>query len=179
MVNFVTNFILGLLPEIIYFTLFLIYTKKYKYNKFKLFVLLLIGYTLFEIIFPDNIYFQICFTLYVPLVLKLLYKDKFHISDIFIFVYASIILIIITCITAPISIISDNYWIGYIFDRIIMFGFLYLFRKKLNKVYKWIISQWNRNYEHPNKIKAITIRQICVISLNIMIFVLYLFIQLL
>lgn len=178
MCNFIVNLFLGLIPEVIYFTLFLICTKGYKSNKIKLFVLLLIGYIILKLIFPINIYFQVSFTLYVPLILKILYKDKFHISDLFVFVYASIILILITCLTAPISFITKNYWIGYIFNRIFMFTFLYLFRNKLNKVYKWIISQWNRNYEKPNKIKAITIRQTCVISLNVMIFTLYLFIQL-
>lgn len=178
MCNFIVNLFLGLIPEAIYFTLFLIYTKGYKSNKIKLFVLLLIGYTILKLFFPINIYFQVSFTLCVPLILKILYKDKFHISDLFVFVYASIILILITCLTAPISFITKNYWIGYIFNRIFMFTFLYLFRNKMNKVYKWIISQWNRNYENPNKIKAITIRQTCVISLNVMIFTLYLFIQL-
>ena len=178
MVNFIINFILGLLPEVIYFTLFLILTKKYKTNRIILFILLLIGYTILKITFPVNIYFQICFIFYVPIVLKLLYKNKFHISDIFVFVYASIFLILITCLTAPISFITKNYWIGYIFNRIFMFAFLYIFRNKFNKAYRWVISQWNRNYEKPNKIKAITIRQVCVISLNVMIFALYLFIQL-
>ena len=170
--NFIVNFFLGLLPEVIYFTLFLIYTKGYTYNKIKLFILLLIGYTLFKFMLPVNIYFQIAFTLYVPLILKILYKDKFHISDIFIFVYSSIILILCTLVVLPIHYFGRNYWLTYTLSRILMFGFLFIFKNKLNKVYKWIISQWNRNYENPNKIKAITIRQVCVISLNLMIFIL-------
>lgn len=172
MVNFATNFVLGLLPEVIYFTLFLIYTKDYKYNKLKLFVLLLIGYTLLKFLLPINIYFQLSFTLYVPIILKILYKDKFHISDMFVFVYASIILILCTLVILPIHSVFNNYVLAYIFNRILMFAFIFVFKNKLNKAYRWIISQWNRNYENPNKIKAITIRQICVISLNIMIFIL-------
>lgn len=178
MYSLIPNIIFALIPEALYFTLFLIFTKKYKTNKIKLFILLLIGYITLKIIFPLNIYFQICFILYVPLILKLLYKDRFHISDIFIFVYSSIILVLISFITVPIYYITNNYILAFIINRILMFTFLFFIKNKLNKIYKWIISQWNRNYEKPNKIKAITIRQISVISLNIMIFVLYLFIQL-
>ena len=176
MLNFIVNFFLGLLPEVIYFTLFLIYTKGYTYNKIKLFILLLIGYTLFKIMLPTNIYFQIVFTLYVPLILKFLYKDKFHISDIFVFVYASMILILITSICLPILFIFNNYWLSYTISRILLFMFIFIFKNKLNKIYRWIISQWNRNYENPNRIKAITIRQFCVISLNVMFYILNLWI---
>lgn len=177
MVDFATNFLIGLLPEAIYFTLFLILTKKYKNKRIILFILMLFSYTLLKLIFPINIYFQISFTICVPIILKILYKDKFHISDIFIFVYASIILILCTLIVLPIHYYFNNYWLTYVLNRILMFLFLFIFRNKLNKAYKWIISQWNRNYSKPNKIKAITIRQVCVISLNIMIFILYFGIQ--
>lgn len=178
MYSLIPTVIFALIPEVIYFTLFLIFTKNYKNNKIKLFVLLLIGYLILKIIFPLNIYFQICFTLYVPLILRLLYKDRFHISDIFIFVYASIMLILISFVTAPIYYITNNYIFAFIINRILMFLILFLLKNKLNKFYKWIIPQWNRNYEKPNKIKAITVRQVCVISLNVMIFILHLFIQL-
>lgn len=178
MVNFVTNFIFALFPEVVYFTLFLIYTKGYKYNKIKLFIFLLLGYSVLKMFLPKNIYFQIIFTLYVPIVLKFIYKDKFHISDMFIFVYSSIILILCTCITIPIYLIFGKYMLAFILNRILMFVVLFLLKNKLNKAYVWIISQWNRNYEHPNKVKAITIRQVSVISMNIMIYALYLFIQL-
>ena len=172
MYSLIPTIIFALIPEVIYFSLFLIFTKNLKNNRIVLFILLLIGYILLKIIFPLNIYFQICFTLYVPLVLRLLYKRKFHISDIFIFAYSSIFLILIGCISALIHCITNNYILAFIVNRILMFLILFLLKDKLNKTYKWAISQWNRNYERPNKIKAITIRQICVISLNIMIFIL-------
>lgn len=172
MVNTITNILFGLLPEVLYFTLFIIFTKGYKTNRIKLFVLLAIGYIVFKLIFSLNVLFQLSFTFYVPIILKILYKDKFHISDIFVFVYASIVLILLTFLILPIDSIFHNYMLAFVLNRILMFIFLFIFRNKLNKVYKWIISQWNRNYEKPNKIKAITIRQVCVISLNVMIFVL-------
>lgn len=43
MVSNIQNILFALLPEAIYFTLFLIYTKGYKTKKFLLFALLFIG----------------------------------------------------------------------------------------------------------------------------------------
>lgn len=171
------NIVLALLPEAIYFTLFLIYTKDYKDKKFLLFSVLFIGYVILKKIFPFNIYCQIAFILYIPLVLKVLYNQKFHISDIFIIVYASMLIIIETLIILPVYSMFNNYYLAFALTRILMFVVLFILKNKLNKIYKWIISQWNRNYEHPNKVKAITIRQTCVISLNVIVFILYLGIQ--
>ena len=73
MYNIIDNIIFALIPEVIYFTLFLIFIKNYKTNRIALFVLLLLGYIILKLIFPLNIYFQLCFTLYVPFILKILY----------------------------------------------------------------------------------------------------------
>lgn len=175
--NIISTIIFALIPEIIYFTLFLIFTKQYNKNKLLLFLMLLIGYISFKIIFPINIYFQLCFTLYVPLVLKFLYKEKFHISDIFVFSYSSIILIAISCFSLPIYFCFNNYILAFVLNRFFMFIFLFLFKNKLHKIYLFFIKQWNRNYMKPNKIKAITIRQICVVSLNVMIYILNIWIS--
>lgn len=177
MVSFIQNVMLALLPEVIYFTLFLIFTKQYKNRRILLFFLLLIGYVTLKKIFPFNIYCQIGFIIYVPIILRILYKAKFHLSDMFIIVYASWILILETLLLLPVYLVFNNYIAIFILTRILMIVTVLLLRNKLNKAYKWIISQWNRNYEKPNKVKAITIRQVCVISLNVMIFMLYLGIQ--
>lgn len=170
------NIILGLIPEAIFFSLFIIFTKNYK-NKTKNIVftlLMIIGYIILKQILPRNVYCQIIYLAYVPLLMFLLYKNKFHISDVFVMSWASIFLTILTLIFLPIIQIlgQDSYFILWIINRIFIFIPLILFRNKFNKVYKYFISQWNRNREKPNKIKALTIRNICVISLNISIFIL-------
>lgn len=177
MVSNIQNILFALLPEAIYFTLFLIYTKGYKTKKFLLFTLLFIGYVVLKLAFPLNIHCQVGFLIYTPVILKLLYKDKFHISDAFVLVYASWLIILETLLILPIHIFFNDYLLAFIFSKALMFLVLFLLKNKLNKIYRWIIPQWNRNYEKPNKIKAITIRQVCVISFNVMIFVLYLGIQ--
>lgn len=177
MYSVVPTVIFALIPEVVYFSFFLIFTKRYNKSRILLFILLLIGYIILKLIFPINIYFQIIFTLYVPIILKILYKEKFHISDIFVFSYSSIILIIISCFCLPIYFCFNNYLLAFILNRFFMFIFLVLFKNKLNIIYLFFIKQWNRNYKKPNKIKAITIRQICVVSFNIMIYVLNIWIS--
>ena len=170
------NIILGLIPEAIFFSLFIIFTKNYK-NKTKNIVftlLMIIGYIILKQILPRNVYCQIIYLAYVPLLMFLLYRNKFHISDVFVMSWANIIYIGLTSICILlINIFSNIYWILYVINRISMILFLIFTRKKLNKIYKYIIPQWNRNREKPNRIKALTIRNICVITLNISVFIIH------
>lgn len=171
------NIILGLIPESIFFSLFIIFTKNYK-NKTKNIVftlLMIIGYIILKRILPRNVYCQIIYIIYVPILMKIMYKEKSHISDIFIFMLSADIMIVFS-ITIGIACVFNSltlYWICYAINRILMFGFLIIARNKLNKFYKNIISQWNRNREKPNKIKALTIRNVSVLLLNFGIFLAY------
>ena len=170
------NIILGLIPESIFFSLFIIFTKNYK-NKAKniVFTLLMItGYIILKQILPRNVYCQIIYLAYVPLLMFLLYRNKFHISDVFVMSWANIVYIGLTSICLLlINIFCNIYWVLYAINRLSMVLFLVFTYNKLNKFYKYIIPQWNRNRQKPNKIKALTIRNICVIGLNISIFIIY------
>lgn len=170
------NILLGLVPEAIFFSLFIIFTKNYKHKvKNVVFTLLMIaGYIVLKQLLPRNVYCQIIYLAYVPLLMFLLYRDKFHISDVFVMSWASIIMTLLQVIFIPLLYLfgNESYMIMWIINRILNFVLLFAFKSKLNKVYAYFISQWNRNREHPNKIKALTIRNVCVISLNISIFVL-------
>lgn len=170
------NIILGIIPEAIFFSLFIIFTKKYnhKIKNLVFTILMILGYIILKQLLPKNVYCQIIYILYVPLLMFLLYKNKFHISDIFVMSWASILMTLLQVIFLPLIYLfgNDSYMVMWILNRIITFALLILFRNKFNKIYKYFISQWNRNREKPNKIKALTIRNICVISLNISIFIL-------
>ena len=63
---------LGMLPEIIYFTLFLIYTKDLKQNKMKLFILISIAYLLCVTISLYKLIYHVSFIFLIYLILKLL-----------------------------------------------------------------------------------------------------------
>ena len=168
------NILLGLIPEAIYFSLFIIFTKDYKKNRVLFTILLALGYIVLKQIFPANVYCQVCYILYVPFIMWLTNREKFHASDMFVMSWASITLLVFSLIFMPIILIfgMKTYFIMFALNRIIMFVFLALFKNKLNKIYKWVIPQWNRNREKPNPIKALTIRNLCVLGLNFSIFIL-------
>lgn len=167
------NILLGLIPEAIYFSLFIIFTKDYKKNRILFTILLTLGYIALKQIFPANVYCQVCYILYVPFIMWLTNREKFHMSDIFVFSYSFIILGLLTILSCP-FIYLFNYIVGFCINRVLMAVFLILFKKRLHRVYKWLIPQWNRNRAKPNPIKALTVRNLCVIPLNISIFLLYL-----
>lgn len=171
-----TNILLGLIPEAIYFSIFIILTKNYK-NKRKnlIFTLLLtLGYIMFKQILPRNVYCQIAYLLYVPFIMRVMYKEKWHISDMFVMSWATIILGILSILAMiPTFVFGIKlYWYCYAINRLLLVLFLIFCGKKLNGIYRYFISQWNRNYEKPNKIKALTVRNVCVITLNVTIYLL-------
>lgn len=170
------NVLLGLIPESLFFSVFIILTKGYK-NKVKniLFIILMaLGYVTLKCIFPACVYCQILYILYAPFLMWLLYKKQFHISDIFVMGWANIVYITLTAILILIfKLLPKSYWLLYAINRISMILFLAFTYNKLNKAYKYIIPQWNRNREKPNPIKALTIRNVCLIGLNFSVFIIY------
>ena len=54
-----------------------------------------------------------------------------------------------------------------ILNRVIIFLFLHYFKDSIRIKYKEFYSLWNR-HNNPNKIKSLTLRNISIISFNIM-----------
>ena len=93
--------------------------------------------------------------------MRILYKS--HISDLFVF----LIFFAWIAITSYLGFaISNSMVIGYIVQRILMFG-IFAFKGKFNKWYKTYRELWNRR--NDNRIKSITLRNISLIFLNIFI----------
>lgn len=115
-----------------------------------------------------NIWIQIIYTFMSFVNLKVLYRDKAQITDIFLFAAASIILILIS-FTCGIILFSkpDLYYIMLIINRALIFGFLFIFKNKISVIYNRIIKYWNRNKEHT-KIRSLTLRNISIIIFNLM-----------
>ena len=100
--------------------------------------------------------------------LKVLYREKAQITDIFLFVYASIVLILISIFSYFIVYFTvNNYTVALILNRILMFSYLIFNRDKLSCRYKKFYSTWNRHND-PNKIKSLTLRNVSVIITNLM-----------
>ena len=154
--------------EAIYFSLFLIIGKNIKNKK-----LLFIGIMVFEYIMLTkfiefNVLFQLIYTFMSFINLKVLYREKAQITDVFLFMVASLLLIAISAISYGVVYITiQEYFIALILNRILLFGLLFLLRNIIRDKYKVFCSLWNR-HNIPNQIKSLTLRNISIIIFNLM-----------
>ena len=88
MASIIYNILLGALPESIYFSLFMIFAKNIKTKRVIFCVLMFIEYALLMNLIQYNIWFQISYTFVAFVTLKVLYKEKALITDIFVFCLA-------------------------------------------------------------------------------------------
>lgn len=167
----ILSILLGLIPETLFFTLFLIYTKNLKEKKLKLFILINIAYIMCVMISQYKILYYVALIFLIYLALKMLYKDKAQISDIFIINLADLYI----CITSFICFLFvkedfSNYYLLAVIQKILLFV-PFIFRTKFYDLYKKYYSLWNRNYEKKQPVKSITIRNFSLILLNLSIFI--------
>lgn len=170
MASTLINFAFGILPEAIYFTLFLIFTKELKEKRILFLFLMLIEYLFLSCIIKYNILLQLIYTFMTFVILKVLYREKAIITDIFVFALSSIILIAISAISyMAVFYTIGNYIVAYIIQRIMLFVTLFALKNKLNGWYRKFNSLWNRR---PNaKIRSLTIRNITIIIFNLMFYI--------
>lgn len=169
--NEIFIFISAKLLEPIYFALFLIIGKDLKSKRILLTCIMILEYILLKQFIHFDVWFQFIYTFMSFVNLKVLYKDKAQITDIFLFAVASIILIILSILVYASHIfIYNNYDLARVLNRVLLFTFLYFSKNKIRKWYKEFYSLWNRHH-NSNKIKSLTVRNISVISFNVMFWV--------
>lgn len=167
--------LLGQIPEAIYFALFLILTKKIKEKRILLITLITLEYLLTMNAMPYSVYGRIGYFVISYITLKVLYKEKAQITDVFTLAIASIILIILSAI--PSFLFLNNmgnmtiYIIYIILTRILLFGFLFIFRNKLCNIQLLYKKFWNRNDKAKLKMKSATFRSLSLVIFNIMFYV--------
>lgn len=164
------SILLGLIPEVLYFTLFITYTKNIKAKRIKLFLLISIAYCLCILIQRWQILFYLLWIVFTYLALRLLYKNKVQIIDIFIIslAYLWLVLISLICLLFLKEDFS-NYVLLSIIARIFLF-LPFIFKNKFNILYKKYCKLWNRNDKEKRPIKSITLRNVSIILLNGFIF---------
>lgn len=156
------------LLEPIYFSLFLIIGKDLKKKRFLLTLIMIFEYVMLKEFIKFDVLFQVIYTFMSFINLKVLYKEKAQVTDIFLFAGASIILILLSMFTYLTALYTyKNYMISLIFNRILIFAFIFIFRKQIRELYKEFYSLWNR-HSKPNKIKSLTLRNISIIVFNVM-----------
>lgn len=169
--------LIGQIPEAIYFSLFILFTKKLKEKRILFVVLMIIEYLLLKHFIAFNLWFQILYTIAMFLILKMLYKEKAQITDIFTFMIASIIMIVVTVIMYfGLGYLVKDYVALAIASRFILFGLVIGLRNTLPKIQSMYKLMWNRNDEKKKPIKSATFRCINVIAFNAMFYILNIFI---
>ena len=161
--------LLGQIPEAIFFALFMIYAKNLK-EKRVLFILLMIAeYILLTRFIQFNIWLQISYIFITYLILKLLYKGKAQIIDIFTFAIASLI-IVICSLFSYLLILSTikNFLIANLIQKILLFVFIFLFKNKLYKIQNIYKKFWNRNDKIKKNMKSTTFRALNLFLFNIL-----------
>lgn len=159
------------LLEPIYFSLFLIMGKDLKNKRVLLTCIMIFEYIMLKQFIHFNVAFQFIYTFMSFVNLKVLYREKAQVTDIFLFAIASIILIIISAFTSLTAWYTyKNFFISLVINRILLFTFLYFSRNKIRELYKKFYSHWNR-HNNPNVIKSLTLRNISIITFNLMFWV--------
>lgn len=169
--------LIGQIPEAVYFSLFMIYTKQLKEKRILFISLMIIEYLLLKYFLTFNIWFQILYIVLMFIDLKLLYKNKTQITDVFTFAIASILIMIVSAFVYFILgfLIKDFAILGLI-SRVLLYVILFIFKNKLCNIQKLYKKMWNRNDNVKKIIKSATFRCINIIAFNTMFYAIYLYI---
>ena len=156
---------LGQMPEAIYCTLFMIACKNIKDHKFLFVLLMVMDYLLLTRVLIFNSWFQLLYVIITYIILKVLYKDKTKVFDIFYMVlcYVTIIAVSIPCY----YIFGSNMILANLVNKTILFGSLFLFNNKLHQLDNIYYKHWNRNDKIKKTVKTITFRSANLIVLNV------------
>lgn len=160
--------------EAIYFAMFLIVGKNIKKKKLLFIGIMVFEYLMLKHFIRYSVYFQLAYTFIAYVTLKVLYREKAQITDIFLFGFASLFLIATSFISyIPFYIFTNGNvqikeYLAIIFiNRTLIFSFLVYGNKLIKNTYKKFCSLWNR-HAIPNQIKSLTLRNITIVSFNLM-----------
>ena len=162
----ILEIILGQIPEAVYFAVFMILVKGLKTRRFTFIISMIIEYLLVLNVLPYSIWSYVLYFALSFLLLKILYKDKSNVTDIFTMGIASVIIIIVSIFSYFIvSLFSTNVIIGNLCQKAILFFITLVYKSylpKINNIYKKL---WNRG-KHSYKIKSTTFRVLNLIVFN-------------
>lgn len=167
---FLISVFLGLIPEVLFYTFFLIHAKNIKRHKILLFILIAVADCIYMVLSDYKVINYLFFIISVYVILKILYKKKAQIIDVFTFSVAFMYVCLISYLCfLPVNNNITTYYIMFVIDRILLIV-PFLFKNKFNILYKKYCNLWNRNDKEKRRIKSITLRNVSLISLNLFIF---------
>ena len=154
-------------PECFYFIIFIIYSKEIKEKRGLLSILMIINYFAITSIFFNDIYFHLFFIINNYLILKILYKEKTQIIDVFWLNAGILLCLIFTLIFMLFNLFFENACLLCLLSKIILILFIIIFKKQISNIYKKYYLHWNIDYKNERKIKSLTLRHWSIFGINI------------
>lgn len=160
----ILEIVLGQIPEAIYFAVFMLLVKELKFKRILFIIGMIAEYILVLNILPYSIWSYVLYFVLSFLLLKILYKDKCNVTDIFTMGIASIILIFTSVLSYFITL--GNMTSCVIINRIILLTGLYFLRHKLHRINDLYNKLWNRG-KHSYRMKSTTFRALNLVIFNL------------
>lgn len=163
--------LLGMVPDILFFTFFIIKAKELKEKKIILGIGLGITYIVVVLLLKYNIFVYIIFLIVSFALLKYLYKEKTQIIDIFLLLISEIYLLVISLIF--INFVKpdlSNYHLIFFINRACLI-IPFLRKDGIQKFYASYCKLWNRSTNTSKRFKSLTLRNISLVCLDIFIFI--------
>ena len=162
--------LLGQIPEAIYFSLFIIFTRRLKTNNIWFISLMILEYIILWNFIPYSIWTYVLYFILTYCIMKILYTDT-NITNIFTLGIASIIILFVSIFTYFIvNIFTNNIIIGNVVQKILLFIVLFLCKPYLYKLETLYNKLWDRS-KHKYKMKSTTFRALNLVVFNIMFYV--------
>ena len=158
--------LVGLLPESIYFTMVFIFAKGLKTRRIALFFLIFCVFVVLGVGFAFTVWFHILAIFSLWLILRILYRAQ--VVDVALITFSSIVL---NAQVIPFIFIIEDMAVLLIVTRILFLLSAIAMKGLWSKLYAFYLSVWNRGPD--NKIKSLTARNIVIVSLNLILFVIY------
>ena len=163
----IIELVLGQIPEAVYFALFMILVKDLNKKRLLFTGLMIMEYIFLKYFLVYTVWFHVIYFILAYIIMKMLYKDKPNITDIFTLGIASVVLIIVSFISYILVYFTcKNMIIGAILVRIITFSLLFVFKDKLSKINTLYQKLWNRS-KIKYKMKSTTFRALNLVIFNI------------
>lgn len=174
----IINIIVGPILDILYFIICIMQIKNIKDKKIILSICMIVLYVTLIFVIRHKFFNYFIFIFATWGLLKILYKKDTCIIDLFMFCSATLYISLIGFICysliyyLPFDIVI-NYYIMLVISRILLFLPFFVLSNKFNTIYNKYKKCWNRNKN--NKIKSLTLRNVSIISINLIVFIFNLF----
>ncbi len=165
----ILEILFGMIPEVLFFSIFLIKIKEIKEKRIIFTLMMVVFYIFFSYLFYMNYRFQISMLIFPIFIMKML-KIKTNIIDVFLINLGMYIALFVTIPLLLISLFVKDFIFLTFINKIICVYVTIKFEKKLKYIRNFITQNWNRNDKRKKKILSLTLRNICCISLNVLMF---------